>query len=174
MLHQTNREKVGYSNAVDWWSLGVTAFKLLTGYRPFSEDNFASFVDMASTMPQEKVNARDVSPEYAILFNEVYYPSFLSSEARDLISKLLDVNDATRLGAGPNGLNNLRSHPFFANIDWDLLEQKHVVPPFKPSPVMLDDSPLYPSLDAMLRDLGKADWVSEVPSSDEQKYFSAW
>ena len=33
MLGQTSVEKSGYTNAVDWWSLGVTIFKLLTGYR---------------------------------------------------------------------------------------------------------------------------------------------
>ena len=33
MLGQTSAEKVGYTNSVDWWSLGVTIFKLLTGFR---------------------------------------------------------------------------------------------------------------------------------------------
>jgi serine/threonine protein kinase len=33
MLGQTSAEKVGYTNAVDWWSLGVTIFRLLTGFR---------------------------------------------------------------------------------------------------------------------------------------------
>ena len=33
MLGQTSAEKVGYTNAVDWWSLGVTIYKLLTGFR---------------------------------------------------------------------------------------------------------------------------------------------
>jgi serine/threonine protein kinase len=33
MLSQTSAEKCGYTRAVDWWSLGVTMFKLLTGFR---------------------------------------------------------------------------------------------------------------------------------------------
>ncbi|KAJ1408395.1 kinase-like domain-containing protein, partial [Ochromonadaceae sp. CCMP2298] len=32
MLSQASYEKTGYTCAVDWWSLGVTMFKLLTGY----------------------------------------------------------------------------------------------------------------------------------------------
>jgi serine/threonine protein kinase len=31
MLSQASYEKTGYTCAVDWWSLGVTMFKLLTG-----------------------------------------------------------------------------------------------------------------------------------------------
>ncbi|KAG5176087.1 hypothetical protein JKP88DRAFT_171710 [Tribonema minus] len=29
-------ERAGYTRAVDWWSLGATTFKLLTGERPFT------------------------------------------------------------------------------------------------------------------------------------------
>jgi hypothetical protein len=31
MINQSSSEKSGYTCAVDWWSLGVTAYKLLTG-----------------------------------------------------------------------------------------------------------------------------------------------
>lgn len=31
--------------AVDYWSLGVTVFKLLTGRRPFKQQQFQEFVD---------------------------------------------------------------------------------------------------------------------------------
>lgn len=30
MLTQSRHEKKGYSNSVDWWSLGATMFKLAT------------------------------------------------------------------------------------------------------------------------------------------------
>ena len=32
MLNQASFEKTGYTCAVDWWSLGVTMYKLLTGW----------------------------------------------------------------------------------------------------------------------------------------------
>jgi serine/threonine protein kinase len=35
MLSQASYEKTGYTCAVDWWSLGVTMFKLLTGAQPY-------------------------------------------------------------------------------------------------------------------------------------------
>ncbi|MEQ2196292.1 hypothetical protein XENOCAPTIV_004836 [Xenoophorus captivus] len=39
-----------------------------------------------------------------------------------------------RLGCHPQtGFADINGHPFFRNVDWDLLEQKQVVPPFKPN-----------------------------------------
>ena len=84
MLTQNSREKVGYSNTVDWWSLGVTIFKLLTGFRPFFEENFASFMDMAPTL-RGKGN-RGASPEYAILFQQIPFPRTMSENTVDIIS----------------------------------------------------------------------------------------
>lgn len=38
-----------------------------------------------------------------------------------------------RLGAGPNGIEDIKCHEFFATIDWISLEQKKVRPPFIPA-----------------------------------------
>ena len=37
-----------------------------------------------------------------------------------------------RLGCGSNGEKDIKSHVFFAGLDWVLLEQRSVEPPFKP------------------------------------------
>ncbi|EHB13839.1 Protein kinase C iota type [Heterocephalus glaber] len=31
------------------------------------------------------------------------------------------------------GFADVQEHPFFQNVDWDMMEQKQVVPPFKPN-----------------------------------------
>lgn len=174
MLSQASYEKTGYSYAVDWWSLGVTMFKLLTGYRPFTDDNFNTFVEMATTM-NNLVREHCDSPEYAILFQEIPFPSFLSPDAVDLISKLLDVNDKSRLGSGPNGVNNIKAHSFFREIDWDLLEQKHIDPPFKPDRSRLfDELEAYPDFESLMKDFGKSEWLDDPPPADDQKYFVNW
>ncbi|EPY78435.1 hypothetical protein CB1_001066010 [Camelus ferus] len=39
-----------------------------------------------------------------------------------------------RLGCHPQtGFADIQGHPFFRNVDWDMMEQKQVVPPFKPN-----------------------------------------
>lgn len=174
MLTQSSRDKVGYSNAVDWWSLGVTMFKLLTGFRPFSEENFTSFMDMAPTL-RAKVS-QGASPEYAILFQHIPFPRSMSENTVDIISRFLDVSEKTRLGAGLRGVKDIKEHPYFANINWELLEQKHVEPPFKPVNKSLahNDSHRYPSFDALLANIGKSAWTNEIPAPEEQKYFAAW
>lgn len=174
MLTQSSRDKVGYSNAVDWWSLGVTMFKLLTGFRPFSEENFTSFMDMAPTL-RAKVS-QGASPEYAILFQHIPFPRSMSENTVDIITRFLDVCEKTRLGAGSRGVNDIKEHPYFNNIDWELLEQKHIEPPFMPVNKNLAHNDLhrYPNFDAMLSNIGKSNWNTDVPAPEEQKYFAAW
>ena len=174
MLSQASHEKTGYTYAVDWWSLGVTMFKLLSGYRPFTDDNFNTFVEMATTM-NALVREHCDCPEYAILFQEIPFPSYFSPEAKDLISKLLDVNPKTRLGSGPQGGKNIKSHIFFQNMDWDLLEQKHIEPPFKPDhSKLLDELIPYPDFETFMKDFGKEEWLTDAPLKDQQRYFANW
>ena len=174
MLSQASYEKTGYTQAVDWWSLGVTMFKLLTGYRPFTDDNFNTFVEMATTM-NALVREHCDSPEYAILFQEIPFPGYISPEAKDLISKLLDVNPKTRLGSGHNGVKAIKSHIFFKGIDWELLEQKHVEPPYKPEHLKsLDDLMPYPDFDTLMKEYGKSEWLEDIPPKDSQRYFAMW
>ncbi|KAJ2171118.1 hypothetical protein GGH16_003029, partial [Coemansia sp. RSA 560] len=40
---------------------------------------------------------------------------------------------AERLGCGPNGFETLKSHPFFASINWAELEARQTPPPFVPN-----------------------------------------
>jgi serine/threonine protein kinase len=54
MLNQSSSERRGYTNAVDWWSLGITAFKLLTGYKPFEQQKNAQIAEDDSLFPAPK------------------------------------------------------------------------------------------------------------------------
>lgn len=41
---------------------------------------------------------------------------------------------------GSDGLNEIKSHPFFATIDWAKLYHKLIEPPFKPAVSRADDA----------------------------------
>ena len=63
---------------------------------------------------------------------KIKYPKYLSNEAIDILQKFFVKDPEKRLGNGENGLNDIKSHPFFAEIDWDNLLAKKIKPPFIP------------------------------------------
>lgn len=103
----------GYTKMVDFWSLGVLVFEMCCGWSPFyAEDTQQMYKNIA--------------------FGKVRFPrDALSIEGRNFVKGLLNRNPKHRLGATNDALE-LMAHPFFADVDWDQLGRKNVVPPFKP------------------------------------------
>ena len=60
-----------------------------------------------------------------------FSPAF-SDVAVSLIRGLLTRNPLKRLGSGPRGADDVLLHMFFDSIDWRLLLEKKVPPPFNP------------------------------------------
>lgn len=56
----------------------------------------------------------------------------VSPEAKDFIAKCLNRDRRLRLGA-KSDLQEIMQHPWFKDIDWNSLLNKHVEPPFKPN-----------------------------------------
>ncbi|XP_075975005.1 ribosomal protein S6 kinase II isoform X1 [Anticarsia gemmatalis] len=111
----------GHTFAADWWSFGVLMFEMLTGNLPFHGST------RHETMTQ-------------ILKAKLGMPSNLSEEAQSLLRALFKRNPQNRLGAGPNGIEDIKKHEFFASIEWDALYRKEVVPPFRPAVSRADDA----------------------------------
>lgn len=42
-------------------------------------------------------------------------------------------------GSGPNGIEEMKRHPFFSTINWVKLFKRELQPPFKPAVVQTDD-----------------------------------
>ncbi|KAF8773950.1 Ribosomal protein S6 kinase 2 alpha like protein [Argiope bruennichi] len=60
-------------------------------------------------------------------------PQFLSPEAQSLLRALFKRNPANRLASGPNGIEEMKAHPFFGTIDWVKLYNREIKPPFIPA-----------------------------------------
>ncbi|CAL8577156.1 Serine/threonine-protein kinase, variant 3 [Xanthoria parietina] len=106
-------DEQGYTTMVDFWSLGVLVFEMCCGWSPFYAD--------------------DTQQMYKnIAFGKVRFPrDALSNEGRNFVKGLLNRNPRHRLGA-VNDAEDLKAHPFFADMDWEALANKTIVPPFKP------------------------------------------
>jgi p70 ribosomal S6 kinase len=65
-------------------------------------------------------------------------PKWLGSETHSILKQLLERNVDKRLGSGKStmfqvkGVQAIKKHPFFRDIDWYLLAQKQLTPPIVP------------------------------------------
>ena len=55
----------------------------------------------------------------------------VSRDCCDFLSQLIVLNPDLRLGA--NGIEELKSHPWFDDVEWDRIEARTVIPPALPS-----------------------------------------
>jgi serine/threonine protein kinase len=81
-----------------------------------------------------------------ILQDPLRFPEEVGSDARSLLTKLLNRDPAQRLGV--NGAQEIKDHPFFAkHIDWKRLLAKKIQPPFKPAVVSIMWLKIYTAAD---------------------------
>lgn len=103
----------GYNKAVDWWALGVLVYEMAAGYPPF-------FADQPIQIYEKIVSGK------------VRFPSHFSSDLKDLLRNLLQVDLTKRFGNLKNGVNDIKMHKWFAATDWIAIYQKKVDAPFHP------------------------------------------
>ncbi len=68
----------------------------------------------------------------AILADEPLYPIHMPRDSVSILQKLLMREPELRLGSGPTDAQEIMSHAFFRNINWDDFREKKVPPPFLP------------------------------------------
>eukprot|EP00357_Protocruzia_adherens_P036348 CAMPEP_0115025558 /NCGR_PEP_ID=MMETSP0216-20121206/34092_1 /TAXON_ID=223996 /ORGANISM="Protocruzia adherens, Strain Boccale" /LENGTH=457 /DNA_ID=CAMNT_0002400205 /DNA_START=786 /DNA_END=2159 /DNA_ORIENTATION=+ len=104
----------GHTKAVDWWSFGILLYEMMVGIPPYYNQNVQLMYQL-------------------IKHAELRFPSKrpLSDDATDIIKKLLNRNQAERMGSDRD-IEEIKRHPFFGSIDFEALEKKELEPPFRP------------------------------------------
>ena len=116
--------KQGYSKEVDWWSLGVVTFIMMTGYYPYWVSKENGSLDTAATR-ELIVNGRPIQtggfPEGAQL----------SDASEDLCCRLLRKDATNRLSS----VEDVTPHRAFTEraFDWNACRERRVPPPFVPN-----------------------------------------
>jgi len=102
-----------YGSEVDWWSLGVMIYEMMTGNVLFDADN------------EDKL--------YHLIVNQpINLSRSLSPESRSIISGFLSRDPKKRLGFGPSGKEAIRGQSFF-KFNWQDAEARRLVPPLVPT-----------------------------------------
>ena len=104
----------GHDKNADWWSFGILLYEMLCGLPPFYVENLERMYELIKS-------------------GTLKFPKRiqLSDEAKDVIKKLLERDVNKRLGN--KGNNEIKEHPFFKDIDFDLIVQKKIPAPYIPN-----------------------------------------
>jgi len=105
----------GHTNAVDWWTLGILAFELMSGHAPF-----------------ESANPMQVYAKVMKGINKVQFPPKCQGDVGDLIKQLLNKEPSARLPMRKGGSKNLKEHKWYQNFSWSKLEDGTLEAPYKP------------------------------------------
>ncbi|XP_022609492.1 cGMP-dependent protein kinase 2 [Seriola dumerili] len=104
----------GHNFSVDFWSLGILVFELLTGSPPFS----GSDQMMTYTLILKGIEKMD-------------FPKKISKRPEDLIRKLCRRNPSERLGNLKNGITDIKKHRWFNGFNWEGLKARTLPSPLK-------------------------------------------
>uniref|UniRef100_A0A0G4G069 Protein kinase domain-containing protein n=1 Tax=Chromera velia CCMP2878 TaxID=1169474 RepID=A0A0G4G069_9ALVE len=111
----------GHGKSVDWWALGILIYEMLAGYPPFYDENPFGIYQK-------------------VLAGRIDFPKHIDVKPKDLIKRLLTHDLTKRYGCLKNGADDIKKHKWFKGVDWDVVYQRGMAPPFKPSVRSLDDT----------------------------------
>ncbi|KAL9647939.1 hypothetical protein ABK040_008209 [Willaertia magna] len=137
----------GHAKAVDWWSLGILLYEMIVGLPPFYSENINEMYELILKAPLK-------------------FPNNVPSDAQSLLKGLLERDESKRSGSV-----EVRSHPFFKDIDWDKLYYKEIPAPFKPE---LNDGDDTKYVDNEFKSERIRDSIATPVSGDANKSFEGF
>jgi serum/glucocorticoid-regulated kinase 2 len=112
-----------HDKAVDWWSLGILLYELTVGIPPFYSQN----IDVMYKKIEQGI---------------LRFPPFLSENCKSLIMALLKRDPNERCGS-TDDVEDIKQHPLFADMDWDAMMRKEVLPDYQPEVKSQDQAALF-------------------------------
>lgn len=106
----------GHGKGVDWWTLGVLLFEMLSGSPPFVDDDPMGIYQK-------------------ILAGKVSFPRFFDKQARKLIKNLLVADLTKRYGCLKGQADDIKKTKWFSatNFDWEAIISKEYPAPIVPA-----------------------------------------
>ena len=150
--------RVGYTQLCDWWSVGVIMYEMIVGQPPF----------MAPTPSETQLKIMNWSQ-----YLHIPHHAMMSPAAADLILRFCcDPQDRI----GKNGADEIKQHPFFSAIDWDV-GIRNYEPPYIPKILYDDDTsnfdPIPQSQLQKLQSKNPHD-ISSLPKGQPEHAFYEW
>ena len=113
----------GYGKEIDWWAFGCLVYELMVGISPFYEkDPIIIF---------KRILKRDIK-----------FPNNFPASAKSLIKHCLEINIGNRYGCLARGLNEIKEHRFFKDVDWSFLSKQKGKQIYTPNVENADDTKL--------------------------------
>mmetsp|Transcript_66615 Transcript_66615/g.159200 ORF Transcript_66615/g.159200 Transcript_66615/m.159200 type:complete len:778 (+) Transcript_66615:104-2437(+) len=133
---------IGHNQAVDWWTLGILLFELMTGHPPF-----------------EAVTPMQTYSKVKRGIQKVVFPKALRGPCEELVKSLCDRDPAQRLPMKKGGSKNIKNHNWYKGFDWAAMEAQTLTPPYIPVVKSTTDSSNF--------NAKKADLPPQVPYKDD-------
>jgi len=138
----------GHNHAVDWWTLGIFTYELMTGHTPFEAASQALIF--------AKIQ-RGIS--------QVRFPQETFGPLRTYIRHMCDPDPAERLAMKKGDADNIEKHPWYEGFDWKAMKSLKVPPPYVPQVASNTDMENFRSKDEIRPEF--ADYVDDESGWDE-------
>ncbi len=104
----------GHGKPVDWWTCGILLYEMIAGIDPFNDED--------PMLIYQK-----------ILKGKIKFPSSFPSNAKSLVKHLLTQDLSKRYGNLKGGVDDIKNHRFFKELDWSALVKYKLKPPYVPN-----------------------------------------